>query len=378
MSAGPLVLPLTVLSSSSRALRLKIGLLRISYKPHVTPLNSDLADSPPNNKANYFLASHKLTLTPSQPQLHHAQLPYSHCAVYPGQSGCKTDTNANLQYDSLTNGHCGLTPCAMTLVAPADQQIAEYSDFDADLDAFLLSTGTPELETYERLGDSHTLADIGEITPDGVVDKRVKLSGSEHSASDSIAYPYKKFYCHYDSCGKSFTTSGHLSRHNRIHTGEKRFKCPIGDCTARFSRQDNCNQHVKTHDQGRQRLSRRSSTRTSTCPSDHEDSARHLAPIASDYLHRTPSSSSRATSQLTDLSMGQVSPDTKRNPALLIDNLFDTAPEPLLLQPPSLGYNSATEEEDHWHFLTDGEQDWRSYFDAIDNPDGSFDIISHV
>ncbi|KAI8049235.1 hypothetical protein BDF22DRAFT_611025, partial [Syncephalis plumigaleata] len=48
-------------------------------------------------------------------------------------------------------------------------------------------------------------------------------------------------------CDKSFTTSGHLARHNRIHTGEKNFHCPMEGCTSRFSRQDNMMQHYRTH-----------------------------------------------------------------------------------------------------------------------------------
>ncbi|KAI5839855.1 hypothetical protein DFP73DRAFT_560541 [Morchella snyderi] len=51
-------------------------------------------------------------------------------------------------------------------------------------------------------------------------------------------------------CGKSFTTSGHLARHTRIHTGEKNYVCPEDGCGARFSRQDNCMQHYRTHQSG--------------------------------------------------------------------------------------------------------------------------------
>lgn len=48
-------------------------------------------------------------------------------------------------------------------------------------------------------------------------------------------------------CSRGFTTSGHLARHNRIHTGEKNHVCPFEGCGQRFSRHDNCVQHYRTH-----------------------------------------------------------------------------------------------------------------------------------
>ncbi|TGZ76875.1 hypothetical protein EX30DRAFT_344548 [Ascodesmis nigricans] len=70
---------------------------------------------------------------------------------------------------------------------------------------------------------------------------------SSSAAASAVKRATRRYSCH---CGKSFTTSGHLARHTRIHTGEKNYVCPEEGCGARFSRQDNCMQHFRTHQSG--------------------------------------------------------------------------------------------------------------------------------
>lgn len=45
----------------------------------------------------------------------------------------------------------------------------------------------------------------------------------------------------------SFSTSGHLTRHLRLHSGVKNHICPEKSCGKRFGRKDNMRQHYKTH-----------------------------------------------------------------------------------------------------------------------------------
>lgn len=56
----------------------------------------------------------------------------------------------------------------------------------------------------------------------------------------------KKHIC--PTCERAFTTSGHLARHTRVHTGERNHKCPFPGCETRCSRQDNLQQqYVHVH-----------------------------------------------------------------------------------------------------------------------------------
>ena len=59
--------------------------------------------------------------------------------------------------------------------------------------------------------------------------------------------PPKRFKCTFENCSKDFSTSGHLTRHAKIHTGEKTHVCPLLGCDSRFSRKDNMMQHFTAH-----------------------------------------------------------------------------------------------------------------------------------
>jgi uncharacterized Zn-finger protein len=52
----------------------------------------------------------------------------------------------------------------------------------------------------------------------------------------------KLFICNEQSCGKVFKRAEHLSRHHRMHSGERPYSCQ--DCDRSFSRSDNLSAHI--------------------------------------------------------------------------------------------------------------------------------------
>ncbi|KAF4621949.1 hypothetical protein G7Y89_g14396 [Cudoniella acicularis] len=68
----------------------------------------------------------------------------------------------------------------------------------------------------------------------------------------------KRYSCRYKealNCEKTFTTSGHASRHSKIHTAEKAVPCTFKFCQKKFTRNDNMKQHLETHYKDRTRSS---------------------------------------------------------------------------------------------------------------------------
>lgn len=99
---------------------------------------------------------------------------------------------------------------------------------------------SPPSSVYNSGSESSTSTSSGTGSD---VEKRKRVSKQEPGVAK--VEQRRRHVC--KICSKGFTTSGHLARHNRIHTGEKNYFCPMEGCNQRFSRHDNCIQHYRTH-----------------------------------------------------------------------------------------------------------------------------------
>lgn len=100
-------------------------------------------------------------------------------------------------------------------------------------------TSSPHSTTEEQFYDDFDLMAVDHVEeissePDQVPAEEIKIE--EKPQAESCTF-----------CGKTFSYSGYLKTHLRIHTGDRPFKCPYDYCRSEFAQAGNLQLHIKTH-----------------------------------------------------------------------------------------------------------------------------------
>jgi uncharacterized Zn-finger protein len=188
-----------------------------------------------------------------------------------------------------------------TSTTPNTPQLLRSESYDSGTSLEPISPMTPMYEPTMRfaptIGTGVARSPFDEQFPDGLVFAGMKrrpstLSDSHRSLSyedDSSATTptseraekgQRRYPCRFrdlHGCDKTFTTSGHASRHSKIHTSEKSIPCSFQGCTKKFTRTDNMKQHLETHYKDKARPSRPSLSERRSSSASAKSSGRSKA-----------------------------------------------------------------------------------------------------
>ncbi|XP_008331778.1 early growth response protein 1-like [Cynoglossus semilaevis] len=133
---------------------------------------------------------------------------------------------------------CGLQPPSLTLLALSDRLLPQQQDQKPLLlpppqgpNPPITPLSTIKAFSAQIQSASHQVASSS---------KSCRLR--KHSKTPPHERPY---VCPAEGCARRFSRSDELTRHVRVHTGQKPFQCRI--CMRHFSRSDHLTTHIRTH-----------------------------------------------------------------------------------------------------------------------------------
>ncbi|CAD5125541.1 unnamed protein product [Dimorphilus gyrociliatus] len=131
-----------------------------------------------------------------------------------------------------------------------DEQEVHSQSETVDMPNF--ESPTPSVESQmeeEKPQDtppSQQLIDLNMLTEFLQKNKEEETSSKKAKRGKSQSSKTKRpFICPTETCERRFSRSDELTRHIRIHTGQKPFQCKI--CDRAFSRSDHLTTHIRTH-----------------------------------------------------------------------------------------------------------------------------------
>lgn len=138
-----------------------------------------------------------------------------------------------------------------TSSSPNTPELLRSDSYDSQLSNDPISPLTPSVD-YAFSRSSLYAGDVPSAKRPSYVDRSRSGSFEDESTGPTAVSerPGKRYPCRYrdtHGCEKTFTTSGHASRHSKIHTAEKAVQCTYHGCQKKFTRADNMKQHLETH-----------------------------------------------------------------------------------------------------------------------------------
>lgn len=170
------------------------------------------------------------------------------------------------QQQQQQHHHIGFQPCLpypsprSNSSSPNTPELLRSDSYDSQMSNDPISPLTPSADYAYPRGSLYA-AELPSKRP-AYVDSSRSTSYEDDTPAPSAPPPAdrpgKRYPCRYrDShgCKKTFTTSGHASRHSKIHTAEKAVQCTYPGCQKKFTRADNMKQHLETHYKDKSRSS---------------------------------------------------------------------------------------------------------------------------
>lgn len=201
---------------------------------------------------------HQLPIRTSYSHYDHPHMARSNSSTSARSSSASSPQTPSLvRADSFdSNLHDPLSPITPTLISDLGGQSAYTSAGYRDQSHYDYQREKFEEYQTSQYALRHTYADPQKSSYD-YVEPRLYDEESYQNPNVPERGP-KRYPCRYresHGCEKTFTTSGHASRHSKIHTAEKAVSCTWPGCQKKFTRADNMKQHLETHNKERSRTS---------------------------------------------------------------------------------------------------------------------------
>ncbi|SPN97809.1 related to transcriptional repressor [Cephalotrichum gorgonifer] len=214
-----------------------------------------LNDNPPTHATHYDTTSHRTRQSFSQQQNSSrgsSSSPYTPPELHLAES-----------YDSSSPRSDPISP--LTPTVPYDYPRT-----------YVYAGAQPGYDDY-HVGRKH--GSFSDSTRSGSYEDEVAPAAPAPPPAERLTKRYPCRFRDSHGCDKSFTTSGHASRHSRIHTAEKAVQCTYAGCQKKFTRADNMKQHYETHykEKSRSSGSQRAGKSSSSTRKPPSISTRHRA-----------------------------------------------------------------------------------------------------